>query len=76
MDTTLGSYAFDGAKAKFDAAVVDKLQAAGLIVFAKDNLSVSKACAKSETQTAKRDRSLEVRKVGELLQVGLQKEVK
>lgn len=41
MDTTVGSYAFDGAKAQNDADVVDRLQAAGLIVFAKDNMGVS-----------------------------------
>jgi len=41
MNTTVGSFAFDGAKAKIDADVVDRLQAAGLIVFAKDNMGVS-----------------------------------
>ncbi len=41
METTVSSYAFDSAKAKNDANVVNRLQAAGLIVFAKDNMGVS-----------------------------------
>lgn len=40
MDTTCGSFALKGAKALKDAAVVDLLIKAGMIVIAKTNLTV------------------------------------
>lgn len=40
MDTTAGSFALKGAKAARNAAVVDLLLHAGMIVVAKANLSV------------------------------------
>ncbi|CAI7658749.1 unnamed protein product [Penicillium glandicola] len=39
MDTTSGAYAFLGLKAKKNAAIVDKLLDAGLIIIGKANLS-------------------------------------
>ncbi|KAL8649270.1 MAG: hypothetical protein Q9226_005645 [Calogaya cf. arnoldii] len=39
LDTTCGSFALEGAKAKKDAAVLDALLRAGMIIFAKTNLS-------------------------------------
>ena len=41
MDTTCGSFALQGAKAKKNAAVVDLLIKAGMIIIAKTNLTVS-----------------------------------
>jgi amidase len=41
MDTTCGSFALRGAKAP-NAPVVEKILAAGMIIIAKANLSVSK----------------------------------
>ena len=40
MDTTCGSFALTGAKAKKNAAVVDLLIKAGMIIIAKTNLTV------------------------------------
>ena len=40
METTCGSFALHGAKALKDAAVVDLLIKAGMIVIAKINLTV------------------------------------
>ena len=40
MDTTCGSFALKGAKAKNNAVVVDLLIKAGMIIIAKTNLTV------------------------------------
>jgi amidase len=41
MDTTCGSYALKGAKAKINADVVDLILKAGMIILGKANLSVT-----------------------------------
>lgn len=42
MDTTCGSFALKGARVLKNAAVVDLLIQAGMIIIAKTNLSVSR----------------------------------
>ena len=49
MDTTCGSFALKGAKASKNAATVDLLVEAGMIIIAKTNLSVSISNASHES---------------------------
>ena len=61
MDTTCGSFALQGAKAKKNAVVVDLLMKADMIIIAKTNLTVSfRLCSKQRTNIdTQLDRSLE-----------------